>query len=292
LPSRADTAALDGHFLNLCGSGSSDDFLVRFLISGPRIGGSSALISHESRQRVVVRSGRRFPQPTGPIVLSRRSATACHLPQVVARYSRRTRRVIDTAGGAPDDAAGMPASDDTNLRHFKRRLTGAISMQPVLRVVAIDDRDWIKPKLGETDRWPRATAGCRLAAGLLRQQHRAMVQPVTRDRAHQPRPVRALRPGCSTGCTTGAVGRRSLPHCCRTCVNASSSNRTAAVRSGCLVERTPILNRTWLRRGHLAAVHAGSLPWRCTTSGSSRRDVRSDGQCSIAPERSAIAVTL
>jgi len=39
---------------------------------------------------------------------------------------------------------GMPMSDDTILRHLKRRAATFTSAQPVLRVVGIDDWSWIK----------------------------------------------------------------------------------------------------------------------------------------------------
>ena len=39
---------------------------------------------------------------------------------------------------------GMPVSDDTFLRHPKRRAAVPTSTQPVLRVAGIDDWSWIK----------------------------------------------------------------------------------------------------------------------------------------------------
>jgi len=74
---------------------------------------------------------------------------AHQLPRVAAAHARRTNRVAElvrllghAAGGRAAERLmtrlGMPMSDDTILRHLKRRAATFTSAQPVLRVVGID----------------------------------------------------------------------------------------------------------------------------------------------------------
>jgi len=80
---------------------------------------------------------------------------ARQLLHVAAAHARRTDRVAElvrllghAAGGRPAERLmtrlGMPVSDDTILRHLKRRIAAPEGTQPVLRVVGIDDWSWLK----------------------------------------------------------------------------------------------------------------------------------------------------
>ena len=76
------------------------------------------------------------------------------LPQIVAPYGRRTRRVVDlarllahTAGGRPAGrlmtCLGVPQSKDTLLRSLKRGVENQTPAAPV-RVLGLDDWSWRK----------------------------------------------------------------------------------------------------------------------------------------------------
>lgn len=80
---------------------------------------------------------------------------ADQLPRMAARHARRTDRVVElvrllghAVGDRPAERLmtrlGMPTSDDTILRHLKRRLTASTGPQLALRVVGIDDWSWLK----------------------------------------------------------------------------------------------------------------------------------------------------
>lgn len=60
-------------------------------------------------------------------------------------WEELVRLLGHAAGGRPAERLmtplGMPMSDDTILRHLKRRATTSTSTQPVLRVVGIDGVD-------------------------------------------------------------------------------------------------------------------------------------------------------
>ena len=75
-------------------------------------------------------------------------------PEIAARLARRTRRVMELihlfghgVGGRPSERLlkriGMPTSDDTILRHLKRR-ANAERADTSVRVVGVDDWAWRK----------------------------------------------------------------------------------------------------------------------------------------------------
>ncbi len=99
------------------------------------------------------------------------------MPAVTALYARRTGRVAElvrllghAAGGRPAERLmtrlGMPASDDTILRHLKRQV-GCASTQPLLRVVGIDYWSWIKG----------STSGCCSTSEFVGVSHHAALNP-------------------------------------------------------------------------------------------------------------------
>jgi len=83
-----------------------------------------------------------------------RSTFVEQLPEIAAPLARRTRRLAELVhlfghgvGGRPSERLlkriGMPASDDTILRHLKRR-AHAQRAETSVRVVGVDDWAWRK----------------------------------------------------------------------------------------------------------------------------------------------------
>ena len=108
----------------------------------------------------------------------RRQTFVDRVPGIAAPHAQRTKRVGDlvqlfghSAGGRPGERLmkrlGMPASDDTIIRHLKRRMA-AFGAKTTVRVAGIDDWAWRK--------------GCRYGTVIVDLERREVID-ILRDRS-------------------------------------------------------------------------------------------------------------